>query len=156
MTIINKHHCITLLITLCTLTACSGIKTYSNTMNKNLDLTSKTDSSVDAALDIYRVESDCSIEYSGTIQLTKSTINTGIPAGRSSYLVFSFSSSGFFSGSSTTTYSTLLRPRSDKKEYDIDVSYIENIYNVVIHEKTRGSNKRQEIEARGLATCKPL
>jgi hypothetical protein len=138
------------------LTACSGLKTYSSALDKNLHVTTKTESSVDAAIDIYQVESDCNIKYSGTVKLDNSSIDIGIPAGRSSYLVFSFSSSGFFSGSSTTTYSTLLRPRSDQNKYDIDVSYIENIYNVVIHEGKKGSNKRREIEARGLSTCKPL
>ena len=137
-------------------TACSGLKTYPNTLDKNLHITTKTDSSVDAAIDVYRVETDCSIKYSGTIKLDNSNVDLGIPAGRSSYLVFSFSSSGFFSGSSTTTYSTLDRPRLDQNKFDIDVSYIENIYNVVIHEGKKGSSKGREIEARDLSTCKPL
>jgi hypothetical protein len=156
VTNIKNSFYIALLLTLCMLTACSGIKTYSSNMGKNLHVTTKTDSSVDAAIDVYRVETDCSIKYSGTIKLNNSNVDIGIPAGRSSYLVFSFSSSGFFSGSSTTTYSTLLRPRSDQNKYDIDVSYIENIYNVVIHEGKRGSSKSREIEARNLSTCKPL
>ena len=153
---IKYRYYIVLLIILGTLTACSGVKTYSNTLNKNLHVTTKTDSSVDAAIDIYRVKSDCSIKYSGTIQLDNSTVDIGIPAGRSSYLAFTFSSSSFLSGSSTTTYSTLLRPRTDQNKYDIDVSYIENIYNVVIRERRRGSNKGREIETRDLSTCKPL
>jgi hypothetical protein len=136
------------------LTACSSVKTYQSEFDNNLHITTKTDSSVDAAVDIYKVEPDCSIKYSGTISLNKSIIDTGIPSGRSSYLVFSFSSSSFFSGSSTTSYSTLLRPRAGLN-YDISVSYIENIYNVVIHEK-QAANKSREIEAKSLADCRPL
>lgn len=148
-----------LLITLSLLTACSGIKTYPNTLDRNLRVTTKTDSgsalsSVRTAVDIYQVEPDCSIKYSGTIQLDSPDVDIGIPTGRSSYLVFIFSSSGFLSGSSTTSYDTLLRPRKGIR-YDIDVSYLEDIYNVVIHER-QGSNKSREIEARSLAACKPL
>lgn len=111
---------VTLLIALGLLTSCSGVKTYPNTLDKNLHVTTKTDSSVDATVEIYKVESNCS----------------------------------FLSGSSTTTYSALLRPRTGLK-YDIDVSYMEDIYNVVINER-RGSTKSREIEAKSLAACKPL
>ena len=150
---------VTLVIILSVLTACSGIKTYPNNLDRNLHVTTKTDSgsvlsSVRAAVDIHQVEPDCSIKYAGTIQLDKPGVDIGIPAGRSSYLVFVFSSSGFLSASSTTTYSTLLRPRKGIR-YDIDVSYLEDIYNVVIHER-RGRNKSREIEAKSLAVCKPL
>jgi len=145
---------LTLLVVLSMLTACSAVKTYPNTLDKNLRVITKTDSGVDAAIEIYEVKPDCGIKYSGTIQLDNPGIDIGIPTGRSSYLVFVFSSSGFFTGESTITYDTLLRPRKGIR-YNIDVSYQEDIYNVVIHERL-GSNKSQEIEAKSLADCKPL
>lgn len=150
-----------LLIMLGFLTACSGVKTYPNTLDSNLHVITTTDSgsvltSVNASVEIYQVEGDCSINYAGTVQLDKPTVDIGIPTGRSSYLVFVFSSSGFLSSSSSSTsYSTLLRPRAGL-QYDIDVSYLENIYNVVIHSKRPGSDKRQAIETRDMASCKPL
>jgi len=109
---------------------------------------------VDAAIEIYEVKPDCSIKYSGTIQLDNPVIDVGVPTGRSSYLVFVFSSSGFFTGSSAITYDTLLRPRKGIR-YDIDVRYQQDIYNVVVHERL-GSNKSKEIEAKNLAECKPF
>jgi hypothetical protein len=145
---------LSLVVVLSMLAACSAVKTYPNTLDKNLHVGTKTDSGVDAAIEIFEVKPDCSIKYSGTIQLDNPVIDVGIPTGRSSYLVFVFSSSGFFTGSNTITYDTLLRPRKDAR-YDIDVRYQQDIYNVVINERL-GSNKSQEIEVKSLAECKPL
>ena len=143
-----------LLLVLSTLAACSAVKIYPNTLDKNLRVITKTDSGVDAAIEIYEVKPDCGIKYSGTVQLDNPDVDIGIPTGRSSYLVFVFSSSGFFTGSSSITYGTLLRPRKGSR-YDIDVSYQEDIYNVVVHERL-GANNSQEIETKSLADCKPI
>ena len=81
---------VTLLLVLSMLAACSAVKTYPNTLDKNLRVITKTDSGVDAAIEIYEVKPDCSIEYSGTVQLDNPDVDIGIPTGRSSYLVFVF------------------------------------------------------------------
>ena len=145
---------VSLLLVLSMLAACSAVKTYPNTLDKNLRVITKTDSGVDAAVEIYEVKPDCGIKYSGTVQLDNPGVDIGIPVSRSSYLVFVFSRSGFFTGSSTITYDTLLRPRRGIR-YEIDVSYREDIYNVVVHERL-GANKSQEIETKSLTDCKPL
>lgn len=145
---------VTLLLVFSMLAACSAVKTYPNTLDKNLHVITKTDSGVDAAVEIYEVKPDCSIKYSGTVQLDTPDVDIGIPASRSSYLVFVFARSGFFTGSSTITYDTLLRPRSGTR-YDIDVSYREDIYNVVVRERL-AANKRREIDQKSLEDCKPL
>ena len=145
---------LTILAVLSMLTACTAVNIYPNTLDKNVRVNTKTDSGVEAAIEIYEVKHDCSIEYSGSIQLDHAEMDIGLATGRSSYLVFVFSSSGFFTGSSTVSYDTLLRPRKNSS-YDIDVSYRDDIYNVVMHERL-ASNKRREIEARSLAGCKPL
>ena len=145
---------LTILAVLSMLAACSAVKTYSNMQDKNIRVITNTDSGVEAAIEIYEVKPDCSIVYSGSIQLDNAETDIGLATGRSSYLVFVFSSSGFFTGSSTISYDTLLRPRKNSS-YDIDVSYRDDIYNVVMHERL-ASNKRREIEARSLAGCKPL
>jgi len=145
---------LTILAVLSMLAACSAVKTYPNTSDKNIRVITNTDSGVEASIEIYEVKPDCSIEYSGSTQLENPETDIGLATGRSSYLVFVFSSSGFFTGSSTISYDTLLRPRKNSS-YDIDVSYRDDIYNVVMHERL-ASNKRREIEARSLAGCKPL
>jgi len=142
------------------LAGCSGLKTYSSNLDENLRIKTETDSgsvfsSVEAAVDIHTVKPDCSTEYAGTVQLDESSSDVGIPAGRSSYLVFVFERSGFFSADSTITYNTLIRPRPGY-QYNATVSYKENIYNVVINEVNPGSKKNLELDPRDMSACRPV
>jgi len=142
------------------LTGCSGLKTYSNDLDKNLHITTETDSgsvfsNVRAGVDIYKVNPDCTTEYDGTVKLDDPSVDIGIPSGRSSYLVFVFASSGLFSADSSTTYDTLLRPREGYR-YDANVSYKEDIYNVAINEVSPVKKKNRELDIKGLSACKPL
>lgn len=151
---------LTLLLVLSLLTACSGIKTYPNTMDKNLHVTTETDSgsvfsSLNTSVDIYQVKADCTIEYTGSVQLDSQSVDIGIPTERSSYLVFVFASSGFFSNSSMTSYDTLLRPRKGYN-YNAKVSYMDDIYNVVMQETPTHTTKNRVIDAKELAACRPL
>ena len=151
---------IVLLFTVCFITGCSGLKTYHSDLENNLQINTQTDSgsifsSMQAAVDIHKVNPDCSTEYAGTIQLDDSSKVVGIPAGRSSYLVFVFEKSGFFSAETSTSYNTLIRPRNGY-QYIAEVSYQENIYNVIINELDPGNRKSREIETRGMYACKPV
>jgi len=140
------------------LTGCSGIKTYPNNLDKNLYITTTTESgsffsSVNAALDVYLVNRDCSLEYQGTIKLEKTSVNVGIPTDKSSYLVFGFASSSFLANSSgSISQETLLKPRKGYR-YKINVSYIDDIYNVDIRETHPRKSTSREIETVGLNTC---
>jgi len=153
-----KRHIIVLLSAYILLAGCSWIKTYQSTQPKNFHIETETDSGsifskVRAAVDIYRVNADCKTEYEGTVQLKTSSVNVGIPSNRLSYLVFVFARSGVLSStSSTITYSTLLLPRIGNN-YDIKVSYIDNIYNVVIRETDPHKKKSREIERKDLNDC---
>ncbi len=142
------------------ITGCSGLKTYHSDLENNLQITTQTDSgsifsSLDAAVDIHKVNPDCSTEYAGTIQLDDSSKDIGIPAGRSSYLVFVFEKSGIFSAETSTTYNTLIRPRNGY-QYIAEVSYQENIYNVIINEVDPGNRNSRELETRGMYACRPV
>ena len=142
------------------ISGCSGLKTYHSELENNLQITTQTDSGsifsdVQAAVDIHKVNPDCSTEYAGTIQLDDSSKDIAIPSGRSSYLVFVFEKSGFFSARTSTTYNTLIRPRNGY-QYIAEVSYQENIYNVIINEVDPGNRTRHEIETRGMYACRPV
>lgn len=116
---------------------CSGVQTYPNSLDKNLQVHTQLKSGsafskVRASMSVYEVNAQCEIQYEGTVDLQKLSVPVGIPAGRWSYLVFDFSSSGFLSNTSTSTASgALLNPQAATR-YDIDVSYQEDIYNVTI------------------------
>jgi hypothetical protein len=140
------------------LTACSGIKPYHDLPAKNMQIRTGTDSgsifsSVRASLSISRVDAQCRTEYEGTVDLRRESMQVGIPVERWSYLVFRFSSSGFLASTSgTIAQATLLKPRAGYR-YDVDVTYRDDTYNVVIHESRAGSSDGREIALRRLETC---
>ncbi|MEN8302983.1 MAG: hypothetical protein ABFQ64_02785, partial [Campylobacterota bacterium] len=113
-------------------------------------------SSVSASVDIYKVNSDCSTKYSGTLGLDSSSIDVGIPIDDLTYMVFVFSSSGFLSNSSsTTTYATLLKAKQDYF-YSANVTYLDSIYNVEINEVSAKTDKSYLLEDTKLMNCNKL
>lgn len=136
---------------------CSGLKTYPNNLDKNLQVRTQVESGsafskVRASMSIYGVNSQCQIQYEGTVNLGESSVPVGIPADRLSYLVFDFSTSGFLSNTSTSTASgALLNPQAGTR-YDIDVSYRDDIYNVTIRSVAR-DGAVVELPLIGLETC---
>jgi hypothetical protein len=130
--------------------ACAGGKPYSDSVAPN-NFSIKTSSSVRAALGVHRVDAQCRTEYLGTVTLDTASAEIGIPAERWSYLVFDFASSGLFTKQTRTTLETLLRPRAGYR-YEANVTYRDDIYNVVIREQSpRGAWR--EVAFRDLASC---
>ncbi len=146
------------LLAVSVLSGCSGIKTYPNDLDKNLHVRTTAESgswfsSMRTAVDIHRVRADCATEYQGTVQLNKASIDIGIPPERWSRLVFVFASSSFLANSnSSITYETLLNPRAGH-EYDLQVTYQDDIYNVSIHETKPGAPTSRKINHRPLSDC---
>lgn len=140
------------------LAGCSGIKTYPDTSPKNLFVKTEASSgsafaTVRVAVHIHQVDASCRAEYLGTVQLNEPSVQIGIPVERLSYLEFSFFSSSFLGGSSSTIhYATLLRPRAGHT-YDAGARYAEGIYHVVIRESDPRRSAGREIERRGLDEC---
>ncbi len=153
-----KWHLVGLLAVVGLLVGCSGKYTYPNTFAKNLHIQSETESgsifsSVRAALGVYRVDDQCKIEYRGTVDLDGRPVSVGIPSGRPSYLVFEFASSSFLANSRRSiSYETLLLPVAGR-DYDIKVSYMDNIYNVEIRESRPGDAVVRNIKRKDLRAC---
>ncbi len=147
-----------LLLPACLLVGCSGLKHYPNTLEKNLYLHTRTDSgslfsSVSVAVDIYRVNASCQPEYQGTVDLDKSSASIGVPIDQPSYLIFGFANSSWLANSnSAISYDTLLSPRAGFS-YDIEVSYLDDIYYVAIVEKHPHNSIRRDIERQRLSDC---
>jgi hypothetical protein len=139
--------------------SCSGIRPYPNTLEKNLAIRTETASgsifsNTRAHVGIYRVDTECRVEYEGTIDLDKPLVLVGLPSDRLNYLVFGFSSSSFLANArNSISQQTLLRTRPDHS-YRIDVSYRDSIYNVVVreHQSRRGGGR--ELELKRLGDCR--
>ncbi|HEY7531961.1 MAG TPA: hypothetical protein VH681_04155 [Nitrospiraceae bacterium] len=137
---------------------CSGMKPYTNSMEKNLHVqttiaSGSMFSSVHAAVDIHRLSADCSTAYEGTVELNSPTVDIGVPSNRWSRLVFVFDSYSFWGNrSGTISYETLLRPLVGY-HYPIKVTYRDDQYNVDLHETRLGSPLSREIERKDPRAC---
>ena len=133
---------------------CSGIKTYPNTLEKNLRVQTEMESgslfsSIRAAVDIYRVGNNCQTQYEGTVQLNEPVVNIGIPQDRDAYLVFVFANSSFLGNTSgQISHGTMFTPRPGRR-YDVKVRYMEDIYSVTLWDSGK------EIARRDLNSCSP-
>lgn len=132
---------------------CAGGRPYPDDASpKNLSIrTASPDAR--AVLGVHSVDARCRPEYLGYVSLDKPAVAVGIPAERWSYLVFEFSSSRFLGSSrSRMSKETLFKPRAGYR-YDADVSYRNDIYNVVIREQgPRGAPR--EVPFIDLASCR--
>ncbi len=143
----------------CTLLGgCSGLKPYPGNPARNLDIHTRADSgsilsSTRVSLDIYSVGPECRTDYAGTLELNASAVSVGLPPDTPSYLVFRFNSASFLaSSSSVTRYDTVFTPRYGQR-YDVDVSYVDDIYNVIISEKPSATAAARVIEPEDLGAC---
>ena len=145
---------------LVTVTGCSGLKTYSNTADKNLLVRTKMNSGsmftdVEILLHIYRLQNDCTTDYIGTIELEQEMAKVGITASQPTYLKFIFKTSGMLSSNtSIIPYTTILTLRPGV-QYSADVSYVDSIYNVIIRELDYRGTPGREIE-RSMGKCTNL
>ena len=147
-----------MLWTVAFLAGCSGVKPYQSTPDNNLHIHTAADSGswfsiVHAVVDIHRVAVDCKTNYAGTVQLNRPTIDIGIPPNRWSHLVFVFASSSFLANrSGAMTYETLVKPRAGY-QYDVQVTYKDDMYNVAVRETHSSSSLSREIEHKDLRAC---
>ena len=131
---------------------CASTKAYKDVLTHNLEFNSKTDS-VEVTLDIYGVGKQCESEYLGTVDLDRNSIELGIAMGQPSYLVVGFASSSFWSNSSGfLSYDFTLLPRKAYR-YEVDVSYIDRIYNVIVYEVSQLTGEKREMETAELRNC---
>jgi hypothetical protein len=112
---------------------------------------------VRTALSVYRVDDRCELELEGVVNIDQPTVSVGIPAGRWSYLDFTFSDpSPSLAGAPASSVSreTLFRPRAGYR-YDIAVTYKKDIYHVGIREVPLRGGAGREVEFRDIRACRP-
>jgi hypothetical protein len=138
----------------------SGVKTYPNHLEKNLQVRSETVAGpalfrVRTALSVYRVDERCELEFEGVVNIDQPQVSVGIPAGRWSYLDFTFSDPSLAGGSSNlVSRETLFLPRAGYR-YDIAVSYKKDIYHVAIREIPQRGGAGREVQFRDIRVCRP-
>jgi hypothetical protein len=148
------------------LAGCSGLPAYESDLPANLNvkttlsspsllLTAPLAGTFDADMHVTAVDRRCQKNYRGTVKLGSTAVNLGIPAEQPSYLVFEFSGRSLLTrGSGSSTYTTLLTPRRGL-QYDVDVTYADEMYSITVHERNPHSGLRREVERRPFSACKP-
>lgn len=137
---------------------CAGTRPYAGTPGRNLEVSAVAESdllmgTMEARVDIYAFDPECQPRYEGTIELGAAPTLSGLPVGRTSYLVFKFVNSSFLtSRSSSLSYDALVTPRPGRR-YDIAASYIDNIYDVVVRETGPGTGVSRQIDRRPDHPC---
>lgn len=141
------------------LAGCSGTRSYAPTADNNVRFTTVAESgswfsSVRPSVHIHSVNENCHTDYQGTVALGRSTVLSGLPAGRPSYLIFTFDSSSFLANSrSSISYKTLLTPRPGH-DYEVAVRYVDETYNATIREVSRRSQTRRQVAYKPLDACR--
>ena len=135
------------------LAGCASGTRYADLPEKNLVV--RTDlSGARAVMGVHAVDAQCKLAYEGYVDLDQPVLRVGVPPGRLSYLVFEFSTSSFWGGTrGSITRETLLRPRPGAS-YDVQVSYKDALYDVVIRESPGRGARSRELELAGLSGCR--
>jgi hypothetical protein len=116
-------------------------------------LTAPLGGSFDAWLHVTRVGRDCQKNYRGSVRLDKPAVAVGLPADQPTLLEVEFSGqSAPTRGGASSTYSTLLTPRSGY-QYDVDVAYADKAYTITVHERNPRTGARREVERRPFRDC---
>jgi hypothetical protein len=148
------------------LAGCSGLPPYESDLPANLNikttlsspsllLTAPLAGTFDADMHVTAVDRRCQKNYRGSVKLGSTAVKVGIPADQLSYLVFEFSGRSLLTrGSASSTYTTLLTPRSGH-QYDVDVAYADEMYSIRLYERNPRSGVRREVERRPFNACKP-
>jgi hypothetical protein len=138
---------------------CSGLKPYPNDGPiKNITVRTAASSgsvfsSVKVALDVHGVDAACATRYLGTLQLDQPTLAVSLPPGRGSLLTFQFLSSNFLGSShGSISRQVFITPRPEQR-YELDVTYRDDLYDVVLRERVR-SDALREVALRDLSACR--
>lgn len=140
--------------------ACSNIKPYPDHQPENVVVKVTADSGsfftdIKTALHIYNVNNKCESHYLGTVDFDNPDTSLGLPANKLLYLDFSFVNSGFLSNqSSSMSYDTLLTPQKGAQYY-IQLSYLDDMYNMEIWEKRSNKASKRELDRQSYDSCKP-
>ena len=132
------------------LAACGGTKAYRSDAPKNLVVVSDLHGAK-GALHLHRVLKDCRTDYLGTVALDQPRVEVAVD--QPTYLVVSFDTSSFLSGSRSTTAGTMLTAWPAAR-YELAVRYRDSIYSIALREVERGGRKK-ELPRLDLGSCRP-
>ena len=136
------------------LVGCSSLKTYSDSLTKNLTvvLDKNSDSGVKGRVDIYLLDKQCQGPYQGSSWFDKTAKSVGIKENRQTLLSFKYLLSDWFTGKHSITTDAVIKARTGYR-YEAKLSYIDSAYETFIYEINRRTGKRKAINIVGIQGC---
>lgn len=134
-------------------TGCSNVKPYKSTLPVNLSIKAQTESDVTPTVDIYAVDKVCQLTYQGRVEVTGKLKKVGITENKPSYLVVNFAKSSFWSGQSSSMSSEVMLSAKPGYSYQMDLSYLDAIYDIKLESTHLKSGKTRPVEPAGLGDC---
>lgn len=139
--------------------ACSGLKTYPNTLETNARIHVRADggtllSRIGIELDLYAVDAGCGSKYLGTLELDEPTIELGLPLDQKVRLAYVFSRDAILGTSGTTVIEMMVTPRRGER-YEFDVAYLKEGYTATGRLFPAGETQGKGIEHSRLRDCTP-
>ena len=135
---------------------CTSNPVYKNESEKNLAINLKVDernglfNSIDIAAGVNDIDSQCQPHYRGYQTLSPGRNEMGLAPGILTNLVIEVAKSKYRSGSSYSR-GTLITPLPGKR-YEIDASYLDNMFDFRLYEIT--GKKRKPLKLLSLTECK--
>jgi hypothetical protein len=151
MTTISFFKVVLVILIMGTVSACSSTKPY--TSNSPVNLSIKTDIRKGTAwMNVYEVDNACAMKYMGTVELEGSRVKVAIPINKPGYLLFTFADASLFTGNSRSSYGIYLTTRAGY-QYDATVSYVDDMYTLMVHEQNPRGGERREISRNVPTAC---
>lgn len=130
---------------------------YPNTYDKNVivNLTMEQPgllTSAKALIGVNDMDENCKIEYRGDVELANGPNKIGLAPGQLTNLVVVIAQDKFGGPSRSSRRTTLFKPAVGK-QYEIDVSYVDAMFDVRFYEIT--GSKRKELSKSSAPACQP-
>ena len=130
---------------------------YPNTYDKNIivNLTMEKPgllTTAKAVIGVNDMSADCKIEFLGKVDLVNGPNKVGLAPGQLTNLVLDMSLDTFGGPSRGIRRTTWFKPAAGK-QYEIDVSYIDSMFDLRLYEIT--GSKRKELSKPSAPACKP-
>jgi hypothetical protein len=120
---------------------CTDSKPYQGVPDKNLQVRIMTPASI--AVEVHSLGESCTRKYEGFVSLDRSIVEVGLPAEKSSLLVFEF----LRAGDASIKKEVQLLPRAGNR-YELRVAYKDPIHDIELREIDSRTGADREIDTR--------
>jgi hypothetical protein len=125
---------------------CDATRYYSGAQEKNVEVKASFEGSP-ATMAVYRLDSACTAQYEGVVDLDKPVIQLGLPTDRPSLLVFELAAKGLLLGNTSIKKEAPIRPRAGYR-YEASASYRGSALEVSVREIDPRSGASRELDLR--------